>query len=83
MNINQTRSTGEGALLRQYEYEGQWVVAVDLGVDDEDVSVDTVGDTAIVVIAGEGEPVESEFDLPGTAESAAVTNGVVTVEGQR
>ncbi|ELZ41396.1 hypothetical protein C471_05943 [Halorubrum saccharovorum DSM 1137] len=81
MNHQQTRSTGDGALLRRYEYEDGWVVAADLGADAENVSVDTVGDTAIVVIEGDGEPVESEFELPGAADSVAVENGVVTVEG--
>ncbi|SFR30585.1 MULTISPECIES: Hsp20/alpha crystallin family protein [Halorubrum] len=83
MNHIQTRSTGDGALLRRYEYDDAWIVAADLGVDDEDVSVDTVGETAIVVVEGPEEPVESEFDLPGTAASAAVNNGVITVEGER
>jgi len=83
MNHQQTRSTGDGALLRRYEYEDGWVVAADLGADAENVSVDTVGETAIVVIEGSGDPVESEFDLPGTAESVSVANGVITVEGDR
>jgi len=83
MNHQQTQSTGDGALLRRYEYEDGWVVAADLGADAENVSVDTVGETAIVVIEGSGDPVESEFDLPGTAESVSVANGVITVEGDR
>ncbi|MBP1922268.1 hypothetical protein J2751_001274 [Halorubrum alkaliphilum] len=83
MNLNQTRSAGDDALLRRYEYEDGWVVAADLGVDGENVSVDTVGDTAIVVIAGDGEPIESEFELPGSADSVVVENGVVTIEGGR
>jgi HSP20 family molecular chaperone IbpA len=83
MNHQQTRSTGDGALLRRYEYEDGWVVAADLGADAENVTVDTVGETAIVVIEGEDEPVESEFELPSEADSVTVENGVVTVEGQR
>ena len=83
MNHIQTRSTGDGALLRRYEYGDEWVVAADLGVDDETVTVDTVGETAIVVVEGPDGPVESEFELPGTAADAAVTNGVLTVEGER
>ena len=83
MNHQQTRSTGDGALLRRYDYEDGWVVAADLGADAEHVSVDTVGETAIVVVEGGDEPVESEFDLPGEADSVAVENGVITVEGQR
>jgi len=65
MNPQQTRSTGDGPLLRRFEYEDGWIVAADLGADAENVSVDTVGETAIVVIEGDGEPIESEFELPG------------------
>ncbi|MFO8115312.1 MAG: Hsp20/alpha crystallin family protein [Halorubrum sp.] len=83
MNIKQSRSTGDGALVRRFEYDDGWIVAVDLGAAAEDVSVDTVGRTAIVVIEGDGEPVESEFELPGPAASTEVVNGVVTVEGTR
>ncbi|MFC7323332.1 Hsp20/alpha crystallin family protein [Halorubrum rutilum] len=81
MNHQQTRSTGDGPLLRRFEYEDGWIVAADLGADAANVSVDTVGETAIVVVEGDGEPVESEFELPGPAASSAVANGVVTVEG--
>jgi hypothetical protein len=83
MNIKQSRSTGDGALVRRFDYDDGWTVAVDLGAAAEDVSVDTVGQTAIVVIEGDGEPVESEFELPGPAASTAIVNGVVTVEGTR
>ncbi|WP_435074137.1 DUF7127 family protein [Halorubrum sp. HHNYT27] len=83
MTAKQTRSTGDGTLLRRFEYDDSWIVAADLGADAENVSVDTVGQTAIVVVEGDGEAVESEFELPGTAASAEVANGVVTVEGER
>ena len=83
MDIQQTRSTGDEVLFRRYEYEDGWVVAADLGADTENVSVDTVGTTAIVVIEGDGDPVESEFELPGAADSIEVANAVVTVEGER
>lgn len=83
MTTRQTRSVGDGSLLRRYEYDDGWVVAADVGVDDEAISVDTVGDTAIVVIEGDGEPSESEFELPGEARDVSVTNGVLTIEGDR
>lgn len=83
MNPKQTQSAGDAALFRRYEYEDGWVVAADLGADAENASVDTVGDTAIVVIEGDGEPVESEFELPGAADSVAIENGVITIEGSR
>lgn len=78
-----TQSTGGDALFRRYDYGNEWVVAADVGVDDERVHADTVGDTAIVVIETDEEPVESEFELPGSADSVSVRNGVLTIEGER
>lgn len=83
MTLRQPRSAGDGALLRRYEYPNSWVVAADIGVDDEAISVDTVDDTAIVVVERDGEPAESEFELPGAAETVSVSNGVLTIEGDR
>jgi HSP20 family molecular chaperone IbpA len=83
MTVKQTRSAGDGALLRRYEYDDRWIVAADLGADAENVSVDTVGATAIVVIERDGDSVESEFELPGPAATVEVANGVITVEGER
>jgi len=82
MNTNHTRQTADSAVTRRYNYEDRWVVAFDLGVTD-DVSVDTVGATAIVVLQQDGESAESEFDLPGPADDISVQNGVVTIEGSR
>ena len=78
-----TQSTGGDALFRRYDYGDRWVVAADVGVDDERIHVDTVGDTAIVVIETDEESTESEFELPGSADSVSVTNGVLTIEGER
>lgn len=83
MNHKETQLTDDGAVLRRYEYDDEWVVAADLGVETDDVSIDTVGATAIVVIEGRDEPIESEFEIPGTAETVSVENGVITIEGQQ
>ena len=83
MTVRQTRSAGDGALVRRYEYEDGWIVAADLGVDDEAIDVDTVGETAIFVVSHGDEPAESEFDLPGPATDVTVSNGVVTIGGDR
>ncbi|GAB3417903.1 hypothetical protein GCM10027435_17170 [Haloparvum alkalitolerans] len=78
-----TQSQEGESLLRRYEYDDRHVVAADVGVDDDAVSVDTVGDTAIVVIDhGDGES-EAELDLPGPATTVAVTNGVLTIEVEK
>lgn len=81
--MNSTQSIGGESLLRRYEYEDRWVIAVDLGVDDDGVAVDTVGSTAIVVIDHGDEVSETELDLPDTADEASVTNGVLTIEVEK
>lgn len=83
MNLRQTRSAGDGAPVRRYEYEDGWIIAADVGVDDEAIDVDTVGETAILVVTRGDESAESEFDLPGPATDVTVKNGVVTIEGGR
>lgn len=78
-----THSQEGDTLLRRYEYDDRHVVAADVGVDDDAISVDTVGDTAIVVIdEGDGES-EAELELPGPAASVAVSNGVLTIEVEK
>ena len=75
------RSFSEKQFGRVYEYDDSYVVALDLRGVGGDVSVDTVGQTAIVVAeAADGEVVESEFDLPGEATATSVNNGVLTIE---
>lgn len=78
-----TQTTGGDTLFRRYDYEDRWVVAADVGANDETISVDTIGDTAIVVIENGDEPIESEFSLPGSADSVSVTNGVLSIEGEQ
>lgn len=68
--------------VRRYEYEDEWVVAVDLGVGDDEVDVDVVGTTAIVVSDG-ARPTETEFELPASAANVDVQNGVLTVRGEQ
>ena len=81
--MNSTQSIGDERLLRRYEYEDRWVVAADLGVDEDDVSVDTVGSTAIVVVDHGDDVSEAELGLPDTADATSVTNGVLTIEVEK
>ncbi|MFC6613858.1 Hsp20/alpha crystallin family protein [Halopenitus salinus] len=81
--MRQTQFTDGDAQVRRYEYPDRWVLAADLGVADDQVTVDTVGDTAIVVIDRNGTEAETEFDLPGPAADVAVRNGVLTIEVER
>lgn len=82
-----------GAIVRTLEYDEKNVIAVDFGTDASDVSIDVVGDTAIIVTSAErrsanrsgGEkPPEGgeqfEFELPPEATDVSVNNGVLTIE---
>lgn len=72
---------GNERFVRRYDYGDGWTVAADLDAADEDVDVDVVGRTAIVVVETDGGVRETEFDLPGDAASVGVNNGVLTIDG--
>ena len=66
-------------IVRRYEYEDSWILAADVGVDDEDLDVDVVGTTAIGVAETDGDVTEAEFELPGSDASVATNNGILTI----
>jgi acyl-coenzyme A synthetase/AMP-(fatty) acid ligase len=72
---------GDERFVRRYDYGDGWAVAADLGVADDAVDVDIVGQTAIVVVESGGRVSETEFELPGEAERVDVNNGVLTISG--
>ncbi|MCH7659624.1 MAG: Hsp20/alpha crystallin family protein [Euryarchaeota archaeon] len=73
-------SDGQDRFVRRYEYDEDTVIAVDLGVETADASVDIIDGTAIVVIeTPEGERQE-EFDLPDDDARAFMRNGILTIE---
>lgn len=65
--------------LRRYEYDDSWVIAADIGAASDDVDVDIVGTTAIVVIDAGDRVAETEFELPGTDADVSVRNGILTI----
>ena len=69
-------------IFRRYEYDGSVVFVGDLGAG-ADVSVDIVGDTAIVVRETPEGSDEREIELPDGSAKAFMKNGVVTVEVER
>lgn len=76
--MQQPQSTGrDERVLRQYDYEDQTVLALDLNAGD--VDVDIVGTTAIVVAERGDQVREAEFELPGAATAVSSNNGVVTI----
>jgi HSP20 family molecular chaperone IbpA len=78
MSVQQFAGSND-RFLRRYEYDDSWVIAADLGVADDDVDVDIVGTTAIVVIDAGDQVAETEFELPGTDADVAVQNGILTI----
>lgn len=62
--------------VRTRRYDDGSVIVADFGTDAGEISVDVVGDTAIVV-AGEQQ---IEFELPEGADEISVNNGVLTIE---
>lgn len=66
--------------VRRYEYDDHTVIAADLDAADDDISVDTVDGSAVVVIRRADGEEEFEFDLPGPAASVDIENGVLTID---
>jgi HSP20 family molecular chaperone IbpA len=74
------QSTGrDERFLRRYEYDDSWVVAADLNASDDDVDVDVVGQTAILVVEHGDRVTETEFELPGEGAAVSLNNGVLTI----
>lgn len=65
-----------GAVVRTIEYDDGSVIAIDFGHAGDELAVDVVGSTAIVVTDGE----QYEFELPPEASDVSVRNGVLTIE---
>ncbi|MCO8267386.1 Hsp20/alpha crystallin family protein [Haloferax sp. AB510] len=71
---------GNERFIRRYEYEDCWVIAVDVGLSEDEVDVDIVGSTAIVVADLGDRVTETEFELPAGGDAdVAVRNGVLTI----
>ena len=70
---------GNERFLRRYEYQDSHVVAADLGVSDDSIDVDVVGETAIVVVDAGDRVTETEFELPAGEAQVDVNNGVLVI----
>jgi hypothetical protein len=64
--------------VRRYDYDDEWVIAVDLRVGDDRLDVDVVDEIAIVLV---DEETAMEFELPGSVEHVDTNNGVLVVRG--
>jgi hypothetical protein len=76
--VRQQYAGEDERFVRRYDYDNEWVIAADLGVDEAQLDADAVGETAIVLVDGE---TAMEFDLPGSVESVDTNNGVLVVRG--
>ncbi|WP_191965438.1 MULTISPECIES: Hsp20/alpha crystallin family protein [Haloferax] len=75
---------GNERFIRRYEYEDSWVIAADIGLSEDEIDVDIVGTTAIVVADTGGHMTETEFELPvGGDVDVDVRNGVLTITIQK
>ncbi|ATW89455.1 hypothetical protein halTADL_2739 [Halohasta litchfieldiae] len=78
--MNEPQAAGhDDRFVRRYEYDDHSLLAVDLPVDDEQVDVDVVGSTAILVIDHGDRLTETEFELPGTDPNVELNNGVLEI----
>jgi hypothetical protein len=78
--VRQQYAGEDERFVRRYDYDDEWVIAADLGVDGDRLDVDVVGETAIVLV---DEETAMEFDLPGSVESVDTNNGVLVVRGSQ
>lgn len=76
--VRQQYAGEDERLVRRHDYDDEWVIAADVGVGDDRLDVDIVGETAIVLVDGE---TALEFDLPGSVESVDTNNGVLSLRG--
>ncbi|ELZ99247.1 Hsp20/alpha crystallin family protein [Haloferax mediterranei ATCC 33500] len=70
---------GNERFIRRYEYEDSWVIAADVALSEDEIDVDIVGSTAIVVANTDDHVTETEFELPGSDADVEVRNGVLTI----
>lgn len=84
MSLQQFIGSGDERMVRQYDYDDESVVVVDLGVSDEHVSVDVLDDTVMIVVETPEAAGQGEIPLPEGGEARAfINNGVVTIEVSR
>lgn len=63
--------------VREYEYDDGTVIVVDFGRTIDDLSVDIVDETAIVVVDDQ----QIEFEVPSGANEVIANDGILTIEG--
>lgn len=67
-------------IARQYDYPDTTVVAIDGGPTDDEVTVDIVDNTAIVVVDTPTTTTQREIELPDGDATILNNNGILTIE---
>ncbi|MFB6185954.1 MAG: Hsp20/alpha crystallin family protein [Halobacteriaceae archaeon] len=68
-------------IVRQYSYSEEDVIVADLGIPDDEISVDILSDKIIVVSENPNIEFHEEFDIPqGASATAFINNGLVTIK---
>ncbi len=70
----------DDVFARHYVYDDEELLVADLGVAEDDASIDVLDDAVIVVVEGEDEPHQLELEVPDGGAEAFITNGVLTIE---
>ncbi|MBX0297950.1 DUF7127 family protein [Haloarcula nitratireducens] len=65
------------AIIREYDYDDTTSILVDFGPKANEISVDVVGETVILVVSD----TQFEFELPDDTTEITSKNGVLTIEG--
>lgn len=76
--VRQQYAGEDERFVRRYDYEDEWMIAADVGVGEDHLDVEIVGETAIVLV---DERTELEVELPGSVETVDTNNGVLVVRG--
>jgi MinD-like ATPase involved in chromosome partitioning or flagellar assembly len=69
------RIEDEDGIVREYDYDEEHVIVVDIGAGANEATIDLVGDTAIIVSDDE----QFEIELPADATDVHANNGVLTI----
>lgn len=84
MSLKQFIGSGDDRMVRQYDYDDESVIVVDLDVPDETVSLEVLEDAVLVVVETVEESGQAEIPIPEDGDARAfMNNGVLTIEVSR
>jgi hypothetical protein len=66
----------ENIVIRKEQYDKESILVVDFGPTVQELSLDIVDDTAIVITDGK----QFEFEVPTDADDVTVNDGILTIK---